>query len=392
VNPRDEADDDDPRELARASPLRPLDGPEAVAHLLAQSNRESAANRAQARELIKALEGVQRSQEFLGVALREEKRRSRWLLALVILAPIAAAAGVWWVAARVDDVRTDVSDRMAKLASDEQAARAESAQRLRDVRIDELASDLAGLRTDLTASRDAAAAQERQLAQREAALAAAEGRTDSARTEIGALEFEVRSAKAKANAEQARAAQLEDRIKELQSELDARRKAPAQPAPAEAARPAPPPATDAAAPAAAASKAPSPEPKAAAAAAKAPAEPASDPAETEKVRRALNGLLREADDAVRYEIQALGGAAGRTLTALRVVGTDERGAVVRTIQAGRAEISIDTTTGSIVLRFVDGKLIVGTVEAPFFDGSYGVVVRGDAAKWKSAGLTCVGTQ
>jgi hypothetical protein len=382
-------DDDDARELVHAAPLRPLDGPEAVARLLAQSNRESAANRAQARELIKALEGVQRSQEFLGVALREERRKSRWLLALVIAAPLAAGAGVWWMASRVDDVRTDVGERLAKFSSDEQAARADAAQRLRDARIGDLSSDLVALRNDLAASRDAVAVQQRVVAEREAALAAADGRTASARNEIGVLEFEVTAARSKASAEQARSAHLEQRIKELQAAMDARTKepaaAPARPAAAPPPAPAPALVADAAKPAAIVAAKPAAEPPA-------PPAPAGDPAETEKVRRALNTLLRQADDAVRYEIQALAGASGRTLTGLRVVGTDERGAAVRTIQAARAEISIDGTTGAIVLRFLDGKLIVGAVEAPFFDGSYGVVVRGDAAKWRSSGLDCVGTK
>lgn len=385
MDPRDDDTDDDAHELVHAGPLRPMEGPEAVAHLLAQSNRESAANRAQARELIKALQGVQKSQEYLGVALREERRRSRWLLAVVVLAPLAAGAAVWWMAARVDDVRSDVSDRIAKLASEEQAARSDAAQGLRDARIEQLTSDLSGLRGDLDASRDALLEQQKHVAERETALTVAEGRTDSARTEIGALEFEVKAARSKANAEQQRSAQLENRIKELQAELDARKKAPAPPAPVETARPAAAPEGDkAAAPALA---------NATAAAKPPPAQaPASDAAETENIRRALNALLRDADDVVRYQIHALGGAAGRTLSGLRVVGTDERGAVVRTIQAARAEITVDTSTGTIVMRFLDGKLILGAVEAPFFDGNYGVVVRGDAKKWKSAGLTCVGTQ
>ena len=383
MNPREKFEDDDEerRELVHSAQMRPMDGPEAVAHLLAQSNRESQANRAQARELIKALEGVQRSQEYLGVALREEKRRSRWLLALVVLAPIVAGAAAFWMAGRVDDVRADVSDRLAKLTAEEQSARAEAEKGVRDARIVELSADVAGLRADLDASRSSLAEQQKHVAEREAALTAAEGRSDSARTEIGALEFEVRAARAKASAEQARSAHLEKRLGEMQAQLAAREE------PAAAPKTEAPRATSASDGGAAAVSAEKPN-----AAPPAAAALPSDPAETEKTRVSLNKLLGAADDVVRYEIQSLAAAAGKSLTGLLVVGTDQRGAVVRTIKAARAEVAIDGATGTIVLRFFEGKLVVGAVEAPFFDGTYGVVVRGDASRWKSSGLDCVGTQ
>src|SRR6185436_6116758 len=109
MNPRqpdDDSDDDDPaREIVRAGAPTGDVGAAALARVIDQQNREAAAGRAQARELIKALEGVQRSQEFLGVALREERARSRWLTALLVAAPLVAGVGAWFVWRRVDSVR-----------------------------------------------------------------------------------------------------------------------------------------------------------------------------------------------------------------------------------------------------------------------------------------------
>src|SRR5689334_15931822 len=122
--PRPDDDDEPAREIVRADgPTGDVGGAAALARVIDQSNREAAASRAQARELIKALEGVQRSQEYLGVALREERAKSRWLAALVLIAPLVAVAGGWYAWRHVDDVRSDLDGRIARLAEDEQAAR-----------------------------------------------------------------------------------------------------------------------------------------------------------------------------------------------------------------------------------------------------------------------------
>lgn len=375
------ADDlDEPQGIVPAGRASGLSGPEAVAHLLDQSNREAAANRAQARELIKALDGVQRSQEYLGTALREERRRSRWLVALLCLAPIAVGVAVWWMAGRVDDVRSDLHGRLARLALDEQAARSELATRLDDARLAQLDGDLGALRHDLDSAREALAAERLQVADREKALAAVETKADGARTEIGALEWEVKSAKAKASAQQARADLLEKRIKDMQAELDSRLKAPV-----------PQPVGEAAPPSSAAAATPAGAAPEAVPAAKPVAEKPSpaDTAAAEKARTLLNALLQETGEAVRYEFVSIGSAGGGSLHDVRVVGTDDRGNVARTVLATRAEVVVERATGSIVLRFYEGRLILGAVEAPFFGGTYGLIVRGDAAKWRGSGLDCV---
>jgi hypothetical protein len=372
------SDDDEPRELVRADPPAELSGPEAIAHLLDQSNREAAANRAQARELIKALEGVQRSQEYMGTALQEERARSKGLMALVILAPIVAAAGAWYVWRHVDDTRSEMDARLAQIAADAKTARAEDAANESDARATQVAADLEAVRRDLEASRGDLAAERKHLAEREAALTSAQNRADGAHTEIDALEFEVKSAKSKTGAAEARGAILETRIHQLQTELDAAKTKAAAPAPA------------AAAPATATSAVPSPSEAPTPVVKAAPSPPsAADVAAAEKARVVLNTLLGESGDAVRYQFTAVGGLGPRSLTGVKVVGTDDKGAVIRTIQAARAEVVCDEASGTVVIRFFDGKLLVGLIEAPFFDGTYGLIVRGDPKKWRSSGLDCV---
>jgi hypothetical protein len=370
-----------PRASAPDSP-----GAAALGHLLEQSNREAAANRAQARELVKALENVQRSHEYLGKALLDERRKSRWLALAFVLGPIAAAACVWLVWSRVDAMRADYDARLAKIAAEEQSAREAEAAKTSDGRIAELTGDLAALRRDLDGSREALESERRHVTDREAALAAAEGRGESARTEIGALEFEVKSSKAKANAEQGRANALETKIRELEASLTrtkpADAPAAASPAPSkaepapDAAKTAGPVAVVAPAPAAAP---PAEKPK------PAPAKPSpTEQADLDKAMSVINHLLAESGDTVLYRFESLGGIAGRTLVGVKVVGTDGSGSIVRTIIAERAEITTQPDTSSVVLRFTDGKLVVGAMEAPFFDGNYGLVVHGDAAQWKAA--------
>jgi hypothetical protein len=358
-------DEDEPRELLRAPPAE-LAGADAVARLLEQSNREAAAGRAQARELVKALEGVQRSQEYLGTALLAEKRRSRLLIALLVLAPIGAAAGAWLL---VDALRADVG-RVEQLVGDERAARVADAAKFRDTRAAELASDIDALRRDLDASREALADERSRLADREKALAAAESRGESAKAEVGLLGQEIIAVRARANAEQGRAVQLEEKLTAAQAALAARTAAAA----------APPPEPESAPPAVAASEA--------AAKPETPAAPQSPEAaaDADQTRAALNVLLEQSGDAVRYRFESIESVAGRALRGVLVVGADADGTVLRSIQAKRAEISVDPATASVVLRFFDGKLIVGGKQAPFFDGTYGLVVRGDAAKWKASGL------
>jgi chaperonin cofactor prefoldin len=370
-------DEEDGRELVRADVDPSLAGPAALAHLLDQSNREAAANRAQARELVKTLQGVQRSQEYLGTALREERSRSKALLALAILAPVLAAVGAWFVWRHVEDSRAELDLRVAQLAADAESARTSDAAKARDARVAELTEDLATVRRHLDESREELAAERKALAQREASLESAQGRADGARVEIGALEFEVKSAKSKTGAAEARADVYESRIKELELQLaQAKTAAAARPVPPAALPPAPPPAVDAPKP---------PETKTAAP----PLAVSGDPEAIAKTVAVLNTLLKDSGDTVHYQFAALGGIAGRALTDVRVVGTDEKGTVVRTIQAARAEIVPDDASGTVVLRFTEGKLIVGSKEAPFFGGTYGLIVRADPRKWRSSGLEFV---
>ena len=106
-----------------------------VASLLDQQSRDAHAGRAQARALLEAVEGMAKAHEFLGVQLREERRRSRLLALSALLIPVvlAGVAGlIWWAsegaARRHDAFRTDVETRLASMQA------AVAADRLTEVR------------------------------------------------------------------------------------------------------------------------------------------------------------------------------------------------------------------------------------------------------------------
>jgi cytoskeletal protein RodZ len=383
-DPADPPSPDERRDLARSAaggvPAE-IAAQGALAHLIEQSNREAAANRAQAREMVRALEGVQKSHEYLGTALRREQRRSRWLLASLALAPVAVVAVGWLVWRQVDAWRAEMDGRLADLTASQSAARAADTERRANVRTAEIESDLVALRNDLAVSREAIDSDRRALAEREQALAAANARGEGARSEIAGLESQVRAKEAKANAEAARAAAMERRVEELEEELAARTR-PAPPPLAAAAPPAGPPgeAGDPTAP---------PPSAAVTAAAAAPPTPAAPAEAVERTRAVLNDLLGRSTDPVRYRVESLGGLAGRTLLDVRVVGSDAGGEVLRSIEARRADVTVDPATSSVVLRFLDGHLEVGRLRAPFFDGTYGLVLQGDAARWRASGLATV---
>jgi len=386
--PHDDSDDDDDgHDLVRADAPIELAGPDALARIVDQSNREQAASRAQARELIKALEGVQQSQEYLGEALRDERKKSRALGVVLLLAPVVAAAGAWYVVRHVDDAKSDVERRMERLAADEKSARTADIAKLEDGRAAQLAADVDALRRDLDGARESLAAERKHVVDREAALVAADTRSEGAKTEIVALQSEVKSARVRQRTEEQRAAILEGKLKDAQAELVAKTAAPPVPPP----QAAPSPTSSPSAAPAAASAAANPAPTASAEIQAAAATPAvaADPAAAAKARSALNALLQEAGDVVRYEFSAVRAVAGRSLVDVVVVGTDDQGRVMRSIQAGRAEIVVDSVSKCVVLRFYDGKLLIGGKSAPFFDGTYGLVVRGDPAKWKAAALSFV---
>ena len=71
-----------------------------------------------------------------------------------------------------------------------------------------------------------------------------------------------------------------------------------------------------------------------------------------------------------------------------MVGRDDSGTVVRTVEGGRAEIRVTPEDG-VRLRFVDGHLLVGGRRSPFFDGAYSLVLEGPSEPWRTSGLPCV---
>ena len=113
-----------------------------------------------------------------------------------------------------------------------------------------------------------------------------------------------------------------------------------------------------------------------------------EPADLERVRTTVNQLLEGTSGAARYQIEAMDGVSGQDLLGLRVVGRDESGRTLRTIEAPSGEIRVGED-GTVRLLFRDGQLVVGGRRAPFFDGAYSVRLTSTAAAWKASGLTCV---
>lgn len=390
--------DASPRDIA---PL-PADGRQAlavVAALLDRHARDADAARAHAREIVRAVESLAKSQEFLGVQLREERARSRSLvvaLCLVPLALVALGAWMWHAADGLRDGQTaaqgDVERRLAamdgKLAEDRTAALRASF----DERVKSLESDVTSARTDLVSTRSALDAEREERRKRDEATAARLAAADRDRAELEAVRAELRAASALAGAERARGDSLARAL------ADVAKGAGREPEPVD---PPAPPSIDGAAgvpgdpgsppPSAPEPARPTPAPKAAATsvAATTVSAPAVSATDTSRVRETLNDLLSKATGPAVYRIESLAEVSGQELRGVKVTGREpQSGKVLRTIEAPTAEV-VATGDGLVRLRFRDGTLTVGGRTSAFFDGRYGVVVQGDVAAWKAAALPSV---
>ncbi len=408
--PPPDPDSDDER---GPSDLVPMSGEEglaelgrqhaAIAHWLEQSHRDATANRAQARELIDALDRAREGHEYMGRSLRDEKRRSRLLVLGLAFAPLLAVVVVWGIWNQMDAVRTDVGDRvdgvlreqerLRREQSDLARADLETVQRERvaglDAEIDRLASQLDSTRAGLLAAQS-------EGSDRESGLRARLTELETAHGELLGLRAEVRTLRSRAGADAARNDAQEREIRELERALgDARaRAATAQPtAPPIAMAPLPMPASPPIAPDAdppdaapwapatttdAAPLVPDPHPAA-----------SRRPGDLERIRTELNRLLGATDEAVSYRVDRLGGVSGEDLLDVRVVGLDEAGQTIRALEAKRAEVTVQRDRGQVRLSFRDGHLELAGRQAPFFEGHYALELASDPEAWRISGLTCV---
>lgn len=401
----DRADPDDDTSLATtgADDQLPAEvGAHALLRLFEQQQRDSAANRAQARELIRSLDQLQQTQEYLGRELRRERTRSRWLLAAVPVAAVAGAVLVALLWRHVDEDRRALEERVASVETlDREQGRAELRaaydERVAGLReqLQAAEEDLRTVRSDDSESAAVTRAREAALAERVRELEAREVGARGELAELAGLRARVEAYQEVAGAESARAAALMDEIRRLEREAGraaAAADAPSRPIPApERFDPVAPPSVRVgpSRPATAAEAAPTPT----ATTSDDPVDrggPAAEHAtDLDRIRTALNGLLELSPDAVRYRIVSLGGVRGHELLDVRVVGEDESGRKVRRLEADRAQLRIDEAAGTARLAFEDGALLVAGRRAPFYDGRYNVVTTTDVGKWRASDLTCV---
>jgi hypothetical protein len=393
-----------------------------LATVLDQQNRESSANRAQARELVRAVEGLAKAHEYLGKELAAERGRSRLLWAAVLAVPLVVAGLLVWsgksgdeeLARLRDDVARDIQDVRDKDAAREKEAARTAAQAAAtrsefEGRLEQASKDADSLRTDLDAARSELAGERRTREAKETEQAARIADADRERSELTALRAEAGALREIAGAERARADDLARAFAaaaKANREAEGGVKTASPPATADADAPPPPakPRDEALPPREGEGRRPeAPGPGAAGEGARAPGSAASsapeardapadtavrDPGDLERIRTKINGLLEGATGAARYLVETLSGVTGTDLLGVRVVGRDANGRVLRTVEADHLEISV-LADGGVRLRFTDGHLLVGDRRAPFFDGAYTLALGGSAEPWRNAGLSCV---
>jgi len=388
-------DADGSNPLAQALPEGALAGPRVLSELLHQSHREAGASRAQARELVRAVTELRDAHEFLGAELLRERRRGRWLLAVLALAPVLAAAVVWALWLRIDSVRERHDDALAALdaAQDEERVKIlEVAHGAHTAALEERVTgaqeNLDAARYDLSAARDEARLSEevlerdrRSFAEREREWLERIGRLERTGGEVVGLRAQLEALRDRSGAEAARADALE-------RELRSRERVPVPVAP--------PPST---APREAVSRAATPRvrpvvPPRAEAAGDSAAPPQFPSAvrskdELERISSSLNGLLELTPGDALHRVTELGGVSGKELLEVVLEVRDRAGALIRTIEAPRAGVMVDTRRGTVLLTFLDGYLARGELRAPFFRGRYALVLDTDTGRWRRSGLTCV---
>jgi hypothetical protein len=407
--PDDEPSHDDeaaPAEIVAHEPGGEIAGDDrgALLHWLEQSHRDAKASRAQARELVRALEQVRDAHEYVGRALRDEQQRNRRLTVALILAPALAALAIWGVWDRLDHMRGDVTDQIRNVADAQDRLRAtqeqmrfgEAAEAQRS-RADALEAELERARTDLSVERKAAAERAEERLGQEATLRAQIERLEDENAETDGLRAQLQALRSRSGAESARAQELEREIRRLERELGA---AQAGDSVARTTRPLTPgalPPMDMGTPEPAVATPADDDPGNAALGEA--AEPAAGddplagavrrPEDLDRIRQELNRLLALAGDAVTYQVDGIGGVRGDTLMELRLSGVDANGRTIRTLEAQTATVVVREESDDVLVDLRDGHLLLAGRKAPFFDGRYAIVVASEPEAWRISGLTCI---
>ena len=386
--------------LAAGAPSASADGA-VLMHWLEQNHRDAQANRAQARELVKALEQVRDAHEYVGRSLRDEQAKSRRLTVALVLAPILAGFVVWGVWDRMDAMRAEVSTQIREVAAGQDALRQAQDQlrfgevaEAQEARADALEAELERVRSDLATDRSASAARAEARTAEEIALRSRIDELEDEGAEAAGLRAQLQALRSRSGAEAARATELEREIRRLERELGAVQ-AGGGPAAALSRLPVEPmirPAQEEAAAAvtpevagdgpedATPATAGEPDPKAGA---------VRRPEDLDRIRGELNRLLALAGDAVRYRVDFVGGVRGDTLLEVRVSGVDDEGRAIRTLEAKTVQVHVREETDDVLLDMREGHLLLAGRQAPFFDGRYAIVLQGQSEAWRISGLTCV---
>lgn len=385
-----------------------------VGGLLEQQARDAQAARAQARAVVEAIEGLAKSHEFLGIQLREERARSRWLVAALGVVPLLLGGAVLavWLSGRDDEAaraaeRAELDGRLRDLQTELARDQVGELRSAFEERTKSLAADADTTRTELERARKVI--DEERDARRRADGAAAErqAQADRDRRELEGIRSDLRSLNELAGAERARADALAKALIEA-----ARGEPRAAPSTSPGAGTAPPPVPTATAPGprssgpAPAGPAPArrtptadggnaapaalPSPKVPDTPPAPPPVPSAtrDPADLASVADRINVLLDGATGAAKYRLEGIEGVSGYDLLGVRFVGRDESGEVLRTVVAPKAEIVV-AADGAIRISCRDGHVLVSERQVPFFDGVYALRLNGTASAWRQSGLTCV---
>ncbi|MBL7008551.1 MAG: hypothetical protein ISR76_06095 [Planctomycetes bacterium] len=112
----------------------------------------------------------------------------------------------------------------------------------------------------------------------------------------------------------------------------------------------------------------------------------SDPAELDRVRGALDGLLSARRPVGYYRLAELGGLEGGTLKWIQLQRYDSAGRLVRTLEADSLEVRLHPS-GEVELLLQNGAIHEGGVRRPFYEDRFRVFLpRQPLEAWQASGV------